>query len=40
MEESRGADVVLLGKPMGKQSLDRPRHRWENNIKVDVQEVG
>jgi hypothetical protein len=31
---------VLVGKPEGKRPLMRPRHRWENNIKMDVQEVG
>ena len=29
---------VLVGKPEGKRPLGRPRHRWENNIKVDLQE--
>jgi len=28
-----------VGKPEGKRSLGRPRHRWENNIKMDLQEV-
>jgi hypothetical protein len=31
---------VLVGKPKGKCPLGRPRHRWENNIKMDLQEVG
>jgi hypothetical protein len=31
---------VLVGKPEGKRPLGRPRHRWEDNIKMDVQEVG
>ena len=31
---------VLVGKPEGKRSLGRPRCRWENNIKMDHQEVG
>jgi hypothetical protein len=31
---------VLVGKPEGKIPLGRPRHRWEYNIKVDLQEVG
>ena len=31
---------VLLGKPEGKRPLGRPRHRWEDNIKMDLQEVG
>jgi hypothetical protein len=30
----------LLGKPEGKSSLGRSRHRWEDNIKLDLQEVG
>jgi len=29
-----------LGKPEGKRPLGRPRHRWEDNIKMDLQEVG
>jgi len=32
--------MVLVGKPEGKRSLARPRHRWEDNIKMDLQEVG
>jgi hypothetical protein len=35
----RGAQV-LVGKPEGKRPLGRPRRRWEDNIKMDVQEVG
>jgi hypothetical protein len=31
---------VLMGKPEGKRPLGRPRHRWEDNIKMDLQEVG
>jgi len=31
---------VLVGKPVGKRALGRPRRRWENNIKMDLQEVG
>jgi hypothetical protein len=31
---------VLVGKPDGKRPLGRPRHRWEDNIKMDLQEVG
>ena len=31
---------VLLGRPDGKRPLGRPRHRWENNIKTDLQEIG
>ena len=31
---------VLVGKPEGKRTLGRPRRRWEDNIKMDLQEVG
>jgi hypothetical protein len=31
---------VLVGKPEGKRPLERSRHRWKNNIKMDLQEVG
>jgi hypothetical protein len=40
MGEDRGVHRVLVGKPEGKRPLERPRHRWENNIKMDHQEVG
>jgi hypothetical protein len=40
MGERRGVYRVLVGKPKGKTSLLRPRHRWEDNIKMDLQEVG
>jgi hypothetical protein len=40
MGEGRGVYRVLVGKPEGKRPLGRPRHRWEDNIKVDLQEVG
>jgi hypothetical protein len=36
----RGADGVLVGKAEGRRSLERRRHRWEDNIKMDFQEVG
>jgi len=36
----RGVCRVLVGKPERKKSLGRPRHRWENDIKMDLQEVG
>ena len=39
MGERRGVCRVLVGKPEGKRSLGRPRHRWENNIKMDLKEV-
>ena len=40
MEEGRGVHKVLVGKPEGKSPLGRPRRRWEENIKMDLQEVG
>ena len=40
MEEGRGAHKVLVGKPEGKKPLGIPRRRWEDNIKMDLQEVG
>jgi hypothetical protein len=40
MGEERGMYRFLVGKPEGKRLLGRPRHRWEDNIKMDVQEVG
>ena len=40
MEEGRGVHKVLVGKPEGKRPLGRPRRRWEDNIKMDLQEVG
>jgi hypothetical protein len=39
MGEERGVYRVLVGKPEGKRPLGRPRHRWENNIRMDLQEV-
>jgi hypothetical protein len=39
MGEGRGMYRVLVGKPEGKRPLGRPRHRWEDNIKMDLQEV-
>jgi hypothetical protein len=38
--EGRGAYRVLVGKPKGKRPLGRSRRRWEDNIRVDFQEVG
>ena len=32
--------MILVGKPEGKRPLGRPRHRWEDNIKMDLKEVG
>ena len=40
MEERKGVYRVLVGKPEGKRPLGRPRCRWENNIKMDLQEIG
>jgi len=40
MGERRGLYRVLVGKPEGKRLLGRPRRRWEDNIKIDLQEVG
>ena len=40
MVEGRGVHRVLVGKPKGKRPLGRPRRRWEDNIKTDLQEVG
>jgi len=40
MGERRGVYRVLVGKPEGKRSLGRPRHRWEYNIKKDLLKVG
>ena len=40
MGEDRGLHRVLVGKPEGKWPLGRPRRRWDDNIKMDLQEVG
>jgi len=40
MAERRGVYGVSVGKPEGKRPLGRPRRRWEDNIKMDLQEVG
>jgi hypothetical protein len=39
MGKGRVVYRVLMGKPEGKRPLGRPRHRWEDNIKADLQEV-
>ena len=39
MEEGRGAHKILVGKPQGKTPLGRLRRRWEDNIKMDLEEV-
>ena len=40
MIEERSVHRVLVGKPEGKRPLGRSRRRWEDNIKMDLQEVG
>jgi hypothetical protein len=40
MGDRRGTFQVLVGRPERRRPLGRPRHRWENNIKMDLQEVG
>jgi hypothetical protein len=40
MGERRGVYRVLVGKPEGRRPLGRPRHRWENDIKMDLYKVG
>ena len=40
MGEKRGVYRVLVGKPEGKRPLGTPRRRWEDNIKMDLYEVG
>jgi len=40
MGEERGMYRVLVGKPEGKRPSGRPRHRWVDNIRTDLQEVG
>jgi len=40
MGERRGLYRALVGKPEGKRPLGRHRRRWENNIKMDLREVG
>jgi hypothetical protein len=39
MGEGRGVYRVLDGRPKGKRPLGRPRHRWEDNIKLDLREI-
>jgi hypothetical protein len=38
--EKRGGYRILVGRPEGKRPLGRPRRRWEDNIKIDLKEVG
>jgi hypothetical protein len=40
MGKERVVHRLLVGKPEGKRPLGRPRRRWEDNIKMDLQEVG
>ena len=40
MKEGRGVHKVLVGKPEGKRPLGRRRRRWDDNIKMDLEEVG
>jgi hypothetical protein len=39
-EEGRGVYSVLVGRPEGRRPLGRPRRRWEDNIKMDLREIG
>jgi hypothetical protein len=40
MGEGRSVYRILVGKPEGKRPLGRTRHRWEDNIKLDLQDMG
>ena len=40
MEERRCDFKMLTGKPTGKRPLGRPRRRWEDNIRMDLEEIG
>jgi hypothetical protein len=40
MGEGRGVYRVLVGRPESKRPLGIPRHRWEDNIKMDIKEIG
>ena len=40
MEEGRSAFKILTGKPIGKRLLGRSRRRWEDNIRMDLEEMG
>jgi hypothetical protein len=39
-DEGRGAYRIFMGRPEGRRRLGRPKSRWEDNIKMDIQEVG
>ena len=40
MEEGRSSFKILTGKHMGNRPLGRPRRRWEDNIRMDLEEIG
>ena len=40
MEDGRSAFKILIGRPIGKSPLGRPRRRWKDNIRVDLEEIG
>jgi hypothetical protein len=40
MGEGRGVYMIWVGRPEGKRPLGRPRRRWEDNIKLDLKEIG
>ena len=40
VEEGRSAFKILTGKPTEKRPLERPRRRWEDNIRMDLEEIG
>jgi hypothetical protein len=40
MGEARGAYNILVRRPEGRRTLGRPRYRWEDNIKMDLREIG
>ena len=40
MEKGRSSFKILTGKPTGKRRLGRPRRRWEDNIRMDLEEIG
>jgi hypothetical protein len=40
MGDVRGAYNILVGRPEGRRSLGRPRHRWEDSIEMDLREIG
>jgi hypothetical protein len=40
MREKKNAYRILVGKPVSKRPLGRPRHRWADNIRMDLREIG